>query len=419
MFLKVLFREIVKKMKFKEEWATLPNFLELIKELTGLPVGSFNVRFEDAEGDMIPIADCHDLEYFVTSFTDQKFATIYVTEKDEADRSAGFMDISQNEKLQQAEQQAAFEERIEQESQTEAVNNDDKATDAPQMKIETEEMPHPSQSFWAELQNSINNSQTNTQNANAQVPSFEVLLQSVTSALGPLFQTRAAANNNTYLETRLAELESKLNTMSQNMSQNTSQQHNISATSQNIAPEPKPTPKEPEVVHFGVSCDECGVTPIKGRRYKCLVCHNFDLCTECEQRTQHEHPMVRCNAQGNHYALNKIQRKFTKLTSARRGFGSRTAGHGGLHRFGCPFRGRPRNPEPIPTVVEERIQPNQPEETIQPQNNEQDDVEKRNILKFMFNSEDNVVMDELIRRFKSLSLAEFCEAISLEYAKAQ
>jgi len=36
--------------------------------------------------------------------------------------------------------------------------------------------------------------------------------------------------------------------------------------------------KVPLVVHEGVTCNDCGVSPIKGIRYKCQVCDNYDLC---------------------------------------------------------------------------------------------------------------------------------------------
>jgi hypothetical protein len=64
----------------------------------------------------------------------------------------------------------------------------------------------------------------------------------------------------------------------------------------------KPPLSEPELykssqtVHQGVSCDICHYSFIKGKRYKCLICPDFDLCAACEQENIHKHPMmVFCN----------------------------------------------------------------------------------------------------------------------------
>jgi len=40
-------------------------------------------------------------------------------------------------------------------------------------------------------------------------------------------------------------------------------------------------------IHHGVTCDGCGMKPIEGVRFKCLVCPNFDLCSSCEEKNQH------------------------------------------------------------------------------------------------------------------------------------
>ena len=46
-------------------------------------------------------------------------------------------------------------------------------------------------------------------------------------------------------------------------------------------------------VHYGVKCDSC-LAAIKGSRYKCLVCPDFDLCLSCEMAGKHNmHKMVR------------------------------------------------------------------------------------------------------------------------------
>lgn len=47
-------------------------------------------------------------------------------------------------------------------------------------------------------------------------------------------------------------------------------------------------------VHYGVQCDACHAFPIKGLRYTCKTCPDFDLCAECEAKKEHDptHPFV-------------------------------------------------------------------------------------------------------------------------------
>uniref|UniRef100_A0A183IP85 E3 ubiquitin-protein ligase KCMF1 n=1 Tax=Soboliphyme baturini TaxID=241478 RepID=A0A183IP85_9BILA len=48
---------------------------------------------------------------------------------------------------------------------------------------------------------------------------------------------------------------------------------------------------------LGVSCDSCERDNFRGRRYKCLVCFDFDLCSRCYESKFHtefhraDHPM--------------------------------------------------------------------------------------------------------------------------------
>lgn len=37
--------------------------------------------------------------------------------------------------------------------------------------------------------------------------------------------------------------------------------------------------------HVGVFCNCCGKNNIMGARYKCLICKDYDMCEECEQRS--------------------------------------------------------------------------------------------------------------------------------------
>ena len=44
-----------------------------------------------------------------------------------------------------------------------------------------------------------------------------------------------------------------------------------------------------KVVHRNYSCDGCGMKPLRGPRYHCKVCPNFDYCEECYKALKHEH----------------------------------------------------------------------------------------------------------------------------------
>jgi hypothetical protein len=48
-------------------------------------------------------------------------------------------------------------------------------------------------------------------------------------------------------------------------------------------------------VHTDVVCSYCGIVPIKGDRFKCLVCPTYDLCATCEAQGVHppEHSMLK------------------------------------------------------------------------------------------------------------------------------
>ena len=49
--------------------------------------------------------------------------------------------------------------------------------------------------------------------------------------------------------------------------------------------------------HEGVSCDSCMKSNFRGRRFKCLICYDYDLCSSCFEagastpRHSASHPM--------------------------------------------------------------------------------------------------------------------------------
>lgn len=43
----------------------------------------------------------------------------------------------------------------------------------------------------------------------------------------------------------------------------------------------KSKPSKIKSIHYGVTCDGCGVKPIVGIRYKSSVQYDFDYCEKC------------------------------------------------------------------------------------------------------------------------------------------
>ena len=44
-----------------------------------------------------------------------------------------------------------------------------------------------------------------------------------------------------------------------------------------------------KVVHKNCVCSECGLSPIEGIRYHCIVCQLYDICSNCEKKFGEKH----------------------------------------------------------------------------------------------------------------------------------
>lgn len=82
-----------------------------------------------------------------------------------------------------------------------------------------------------------------------------------------------------------------------------------------------------DIVHSHISCDVCtphNFSPIRGTRYKCLVCNDYDLCSSCELKQldsdvvgNHKgtHPLIKIKSP-NSVANNLLQNLFGRSTAS-------------------------------------------------------------------------------------------------------
>ena len=47
------------------------------------------------------------------------------------------------------------------------------------------------------------------------------------------------------------------------------------------------------IIHYSVTCDGCNMSPIRGIRYKCNECRDFDFCEKCESSVEHNHVFLK------------------------------------------------------------------------------------------------------------------------------
>ena len=86
------------------------------------------------------------------------------------------------------------------------------------------------------------------------------------------------------------------------------------------------------VVHDGVTCDDCGASPICGVRFKCLVRHDFDLCSACEGKSPQ--PFAMCKVSTPEQMPAALVVGLRDDPPAQRGRGG--GGGGGWRRHGPP-----------------------------------------------------------------------------------
>ena len=187
--------------------------------------------------------------------------------------------------------------------------------------------------------------------------------------------------------------------------------------------------KQP-TVHNHVICDICGVHNMRGKRFKCLVCPNFDICEKCESQNEHDfHPMIKCHQVENEKILARIVKKFGKLKSRQN---RKLKTQEKLRKLRELV-----SSNNLKTMIRRTVEPNirravesfhqrssgldsvQPETSIvlidesalMREDRERLEKEKKEMLKFIFGETQLEIIDELVRRFDQLNMEEMLSEV--------
>jgi Zinc finger, ZZ type len=65
-------------------------------------------------------------------------------------------------------------------------------------------------------------------------------------------------------------------------------------------------------VHDGITCNGCKINPIRGIRWKCMECDDYDLCNACRSSGTHppSHKMLKLESPEDAEALKEAVRDF-------------------------------------------------------------------------------------------------------------
>ena len=176
--------------------------------------------------------------------------------------------------------------------------------------------------------------------------------------------------------------------------------------------------------HPHVSCDVCHQIGIVGKRYKCLLCKNFDICETCESQNKHPyHPMIRCTDDINERITEKICSKFAKMTKR----GEKLENVKKVFKGKCLKKLLKHTVEPLlkfstscGVKEEEKVSSSFQEKSALQKEIQKFQSEKKELLKFMFGDDQPELVDTLFKTYESLNIEQMVnEIMKSEHANYQ
>ena len=295
---KLTYKNKEKKIDFTKDLQNLDNLYKSVCDITKLEKNQMKISFIDIEDEKVDLNDIHDWHYFIgqasengSSLKIEKISRLKKKEKNPKIKKVE--EIPKVEKIKEDQKDKKINKNIKlDESDFYVIENSD--NDEKKSRIE-----HDKQGLMEEFQNA------------GLLKNYEPIIRNTQSA--KIFKTEnfeKTIKKECYLAEELKKSFSLLSEDINNSLKNV--QKKSKEIMQNVLPqildkfdlEKKKDEKKSNKIeictyHIGITCNICGVSPIIGKRFKCTICKNYNLCVKCEDSTIHKHPMLRFIEQEN------------------------------------------------------------------------------------------------------------------------
>ena len=288
MFLKIILKDQVKKLSFSPELRNYQSLLNLIIDITKQNKDNIDLVFIDFEGDKITICDEFDMDYFIKTFEGNDFAELKINEKKLNEVYQGFIDVNlTNNNL---EVKKSF---------TEITNSElelkEKEIDFLKQEKENTLLLKSSENILTNVKESF----VQTEN-DFNIISNDLNNQDISRISQPIDNLHIK-NNETLRDLdsfNFEELENKVNFLMQNFNKSSFVKNNSNSSDKklkiinNFIQSLKLESSINEELNFNtITCNYCK-KKIENLRFKCLICHDYDLCGECNKNKVHSHEMI-------------------------------------------------------------------------------------------------------------------------------
>lgn len=364
MFLKLHYNNYKKKMKFNNDLKSIENLRSLIRSFDKWKLRDFEMTYKDtSDGEINTLEDSHDMDYLIDLSEGQRFMEIFIENNEEHEINDNLLEtteivdleegigtnfnpltrsiddftlISQeinmmrkknpqtvNEFVEVGKSELEKMEKEKQAAMEEARRNKETILELTKRLEKAESFMEEKYGKLDETICQVNFLEEENKVLKSRIEELDLLkLKDPNDVVSPDKPKKQTPKFNLTDHSLIIpeELQRTLNIQGDMTESKTKARRNSFKNDRPPEFRPKPMKFKKNLVnrfvvmtkHNEITCDECKVGPIIGRRFNCVICPDYDLCEKCEENSVHEHPMIRHLGENNDFEWD-INTNYPKL----------------------------------------------------------------------------------------------------------